>query len=160
MPATLHSAHLAVALVLFAAPAAPPLNAQQPSSAPAIPTEIEVDQSCHIVTVDLRNPARPRPRYSTDRIICHIEGYHETLRWEETIANGTRKKRLVDIREREFLLQNPYPQAITFVVHQALPRRYHIDSDPPPSDVTNSVASFRVIADPGQTVRLHIGERD
>jgi hypothetical protein len=110
--------------------------------------------------MDLRNPAHPRPRYSTDHIICHIEGYHETLRWEETIANGARKKRLVDIREREFLLQNPYPQPITFVVHQTLPTRYHIDSDPPPNDVTNSVASFRVIADPGQTVRLHVGERD
>jgi TonB family protein len=131
-------------------------SAVGPAAAP-IPSEIEVDQSCRIVTMDLSDPAHPRPQYRTDLITCHTESEKKTLRWEETIDNGVKTKRLGDIREHEFLLQNPYPQPITFVVHQALPTGYRIDSDPQPNDVTNSIATFRVLADPRQTVRLHVG---
>jgi hypothetical protein len=136
-----------------------PLRAQRASFSQT-PTQIEVDQYCRIVTMDLSDPAAPRPHYGFDRIVCHTESAKETLRWEETIANGTVKRRLVEIREHEFLLQNPYPQPVTFLVHQTLPKRYHIDSDPQPSDVTDSVATFRVVGNPGQTVRLHVGWRD
>jgi hypothetical protein len=158
MPANRRTAFALLPLILAAVSAAP-LPAQT-AAPPAIPSEIDVDQSCRIVTMDLRDPAHPRPRYRSDHIICSTAAAHETLRWQETILNGTTKKRLVDIYEHEFLLQNPYPQPITFLVHQAVPKRYQIDSDPQPEEVANSIATFRVQADPGQTVRLHVGWSD
>jgi hypothetical protein len=48
---------------------------------------------------------------------------------------------------------------VAFVVNQPLPKGWRIDSDPQPIDLQGSTATFRVIAEPGQIVRLHVGER-
>jgi hypothetical protein len=48
---------------------------------------------------------------------------------------------------------------ITFVVEQPLRKDWLVDSDPLPQEVVGSTAMFRVGADPGQIVRLHVGVR-
>ena len=68
--------------------------------------------------------------------------------------------RPIEVREQEYNLQNPYPQPITFIVKHPVFKHFAIDSYPPPTEVANKVATFRVIAQPSQTVRLHVGERD
>jgi hypothetical protein len=136
---------------------AAPLAAQTPTAKP-IPTELEVDHACRIVTQNLRNPARPHLHY--DSGICHLESVLDSQHMATTIRNGVTKRTLVEVREREYVLQNPYPQPITFTVKQTVPKKFHIDSDPPPAELANSIATFHVTAEPGQTVRLHVGESD
>jgi hypothetical protein len=135
------------------------LHAQQPT--PAIsPNEIVVDADCRIVTFDLRDPAHPKPRYHRDDAICHIEGENSSQRWDKVEKNGKTKNVLVNIHECEYVVQNPSLHPITFLVKVGLAKNYRIDSDPQPSEVFGSTATFRVITQPGQTVRLHVGEHD
>jgi len=133
--------------------AAAPLAAQAP-----IPTELEVDRQCRIVTENPANPTHPHHHY--DAGICHLESVLDSQHIATTIRNGVSKRALVEVREREYVMQNPYPQPITFTVKQTVPKSFHIDSDPQPAEMANNIATFHVIAQPGQTVRLHVGERD
>ncbi len=138
-----------------------PLHAQAPNAAPGIPSEIEVDGYCRIVSVDLSDPAKPHVRRKHDDGVCRIDGgVHRSITWEKQIRNGVGKEVAVVVIEREFLLHNPYPQPVTFVVKQPLDKNFHVDSDPQPNEVAASVATFRVAAEPNQTVRLHVGERN
>jgi hypothetical protein len=138
------------------------LAAQQPApSAPASPpSEIVVDGDCRIVTLDLRDPAKPREHHRSDSAVCNLgSGIHESTNWEKTILNGVSKDRRFEVNEREYVLHNPYPQRVTFVVQQHLDKNYRVNSDPQPNSITNSVATFRVFAEANQTIRLHVGER-
>jgi len=145
-------------------------SAQQPAPPAGIqidaPQEIQIDQDCRIMTLDLRNPAHPKPHFRTDLALCHLESEHDSEHWEKAMKNGVPKDVLVRIREHEFVLQNPYGQAVTFIVHQPISKHYRIDSDPPPDAITTptdgsqAIALFRVAVAPGQTARLHVGERD
>jgi len=143
----LASSSLTLFLLLTSVPLAaqqtPPQPATPQPSAPAtstieidLPLEVDVDGECRIITLDKRHPARPKLRHHTDKNV------------------------LVEVREHEFVLQNPYPQPVTYIVHQPITKHYHIDSEPQPADITDSVATFRVLVPPGQTSRLHVGERD
>ncbi|QHN04532.1 hypothetical protein FTO74_15050 [Granulicella sp. WH15] len=139
------------------------LQAIPPAATPATPdqSEIHIDGRCRILSQDRTAAAQPysRPHYRWDSGICHFESENASSHWEENIENGVVKRTYVTIREHEYLLHNPAPTPVTFVVDQAVPRGWKIDSDPQPDEFTNSVATFRVQAQPGQTVRLHVGER-
>jgi hypothetical protein len=144
-----------------AQPAAP----QQAAAAPAVieidpPLEVDVDQECRIVTLDRRHPERPKVRRHTDVTLCRLEGENDSEHWEKILKNGAYKNARIDVHERTFVLQNPYPKPVIYLVHQAITKRYHIDSQPQPVAITNDVATFHVLVPPGQTSRLHVGERD
>jgi hypothetical protein len=124
------------------------------------PLEADVDQECRIVTLDTRHPERPKVRRHTDVTICRLEGENDSEHWEKVLKNGVYKNVLIDVHEHEFVLQNPYPERVIYIVHQPISKHYHIDSQPQPVDITNSVATFRVVVAPGQSSRLHVGERD
>ena len=137
-----------------------PLAARATDDPQSIPTEITVDEYCRIASMDNSNPAKPRPRHRYDGGICRLDGgVKRSLTYETVIRNGVSKEKAVQVVEREFLLHNPYTERITFVVKQQLAKDYHIDSDPQADEVMGSVATFRVLAEPNQTVRLHVGER-
>ena len=153
--------------------ASAPLAAQQTPSQPATPQtaaastieidpplQVDVDQECRIVTLDKRHPDRPKLRRHTDPTICRLESENDSEHWEKVLKNGAYKDVLIEVREHEFVLQNPYPEPVTYIVHQPITKRFHIDSQPQPVDITNSVATFRVVVPPGQSSRLHVGERD
>jgi hypothetical protein len=154
---------LLIASAAFAAQQAPP-----PQAAPAAPSiievdpplQIDVDQECRIVTLDTRHPERPKVRRHTDVTICRLESENDSEHWEKILKNGAYKNVLVEVREHEFVLQNPYPEAVIYIVHQPITKHYHIDSQPQPVEITNSVATFHVVVAPRQTSRLHVGERD
>jgi hypothetical protein len=161
----LASSRLTLFLLLTASA---PLVAQQAPSSPAAPSTIEidpplqidVDQECRIVTLDTRHPERPKVRRHTDLAICHLEGENDSEHWEKVLKNGAYKDVLVRVREHEFVLQNPYPEPVIYIVHQPISKHYHIDSQPQPVAITDSVATFHVVVAPGQSARLHVGERD
>jgi len=167
----LASSSLTLFLLLTSVPLAaqqtPPQPATPQPSAPAtstieidLPLEVDVDGECRIITLDKRHPARPKLRHHTDPTICRLESENDSEHWEKVLKSGTYKNVLVEVREHEFVLQNPYPQPVTYIVHQPITKHYHIDSEPQPADITDSVATFRVLVPPGQTSRLHVGERD
>lgn len=147
------------ALVLFGC-ALPQLCAQ--SEPPAPPSKnadpfINIDNMCRIVTFDTTDPSHPKPHYKSDRTLCRIESPAETTVWKKRNLNGQIKSVMVDIREKEYILQNPYDHAITFHVHHPVPKNYHVESEPQPNQLANSIAVFYVVVQAAQTARLHVG---
>ena len=55
-------------------------------------------------------------------------------------------------------LQNITSEPVTFVVEHVLPDDWKVDSDPQPVKIVDNKAFFRVNAEPGQIVRMHVGE--
>lgn len=125
------------------------------------PNVIHVDERCRIVTEDRPNDHSPysRPRYRNDKTICHFESEHRSHHWEQKLANGVIQRTYVEVVEREYVLHDPTLQPLVFLVDQSVPSGWTIDSDPQPIEVIDQVAVFRVVAQPGQTIRLHVGER-
>jgi hypothetical protein len=78
---------------------------------------------------------------------------------EEHVEGNVLLRDWVTIREHEFVVQNVTGQQVVFMVQQAVPKGWSVDSDPQPTTVVDGIASFPVYADPGQIVRLHVGMR-
>lgn len=154
---------LALATPVFAQAVNP---AQAVSPAQAVdPAEIHVDGHCRILAQERPDSTQPydKPQYRLghDGGICNFDGgrAHITTRKEENIVNGVVKRTTLTIREHTYLLHNPTQGPITFVVDELVPNGWTIDSDPKPNALANSTATFRVHAEAGQTVRLHVGRR-
>ena len=133
------------------------------SSSPAQPSaplkEIHVDRSCKILLdesdalsdlseADLQN----------DHAICHLESVLTSHHVEEALRDGVMQRSKISVAEQEYLLQNVTSEPVTFVVEHVLPEDWKVDSDPQPLKVVDNKAYFRVNAEPGQIVRLHVGE--
>jgi hypothetical protein len=134
----------------------PRLSAQDPAQFG--PGQIYVDQWCRTFIPD-PSSAQTGPRYHSDRYVCHFESPHSSVRREDYLKNGVVKHRWVRIDEKEYLLSGPPDAPVTFYIEQPLPQGGRVDSDPQPVSIENGVAVFQVQAEPGQTVRLHIGIR-
>ena len=138
-------------------------SAVSQSSAPSPPPpfkEIHVDFSCKILlgessalsgftSADLEN----------DHTICHAEGAHASQHVEEALRNGQRLRSTVTVVEQEYMLQNVTSEPVAFVVEYPVPSDWSVDSDPQPQKIVDNIAFFRVLAQPGQIVRLHVGQR-
>lgn len=123
-------------------------NSTAPILSSATPKEVRVDQNCHIL-----------PDRKTDPAICHLESVFTSSHPEETTSEGVARRSIVKIAEQEYLLQNVTRELVIFVVEQHVPRGWRVDSDPQPIAMQGNKAVFRVSADPGQIVRLHVGLR-
>jgi hypothetical protein len=134
-------------------------SSAQPQPPPPL-KEIHVDRSCKILLDksdalsdyaedDLRN----------DHAICHLESVFTSHHVEEALRDGVRLRDKVTVVEQEYLLQNVTSTTVTFVVEHNLPDDWKIDSDPQPVKIVDNTAFFRVNSEPGQIVRLHVGER-
>jgi hypothetical protein len=122
--------------------------------------EIHVDRKCKILLdesnalsdlteADLRN----------DHAICHLESVHTSHHVEEALRDGMMVRNKVMVVEQEYLLQNVTAEPVTFVVEHVLPDDgWKVDSDPQPVNLVDNTAFFRVHTEPGQVVRMHVGE--
>lgn len=133
-----------------------PCHAQQPSS---VPNEFHVDGYCHISEI-VNGPKGPVQHIYKDRGICAVDPAHVSSRTETDMNVAQRKRIHVTIREHTFTLHNPTTEAATFVLDQAVPKGWQIDSDPQPNKVVGTVATYLVTVGPRQTVSLHVGERN
>ncbi len=93
-----------------------------------------------------------------DHAICHLESVLTSHHVEEALRDGVMQRNKVSVAEQEYLLQNVTSAPVTFVVEHALRENWKVDSDPQPVKVVDNKAFFRVNAEPGQIVRLHVGE--
>jgi hypothetical protein len=100
----------------------------------------------------------PEDELRNDHAICHLESVHTSHHTEEALRDGAMLRNQVTVVEQEYLLQNITSEPVTFVVEHVLPDGYTVDSDPQPVRVVDDKAFFRVHAEPGQIVRMHVGE--
>lgn len=92
-----------------------------------------------------------------DDAICHLESVFSSHHIEEKITESERSRFFVRVAEQEYVVQNPTDKLAVFVVRHDVPQNWKVDSDPPPNSMDGSTAVFRLNAEPGQRVRLHVG---
>ncbi len=92
-----------------------------------------------------------------DDAICHLESVLSSHHIEEKITEGERSSFFVRVAEQEYVVQNPTDKPTLFIVRHDVPQDWKVDSEPQPSSMDGATAVFRLNADPGQRVRLHVG---
>jgi hypothetical protein len=127
---------------------------------PSVPLkEIHVDRKCKILQ-DESNALSglSETELQSDHAICHLESVLTSHHVEEALRDGVMLRNNVTVREQEYLLQNVTSEPVTFIVEHVLPEDWQVDSDPQPVKIVDDMAFFRVNAEPGQIVRMHVGE--
>jgi len=158
-----------ILFAMFAAmPQAPGASPQTPSvpqatqmtiaNVPLLASDgaIHVDQRCALLP-DPASTGKKKARW--DPVICHLETINHSSHREEVLMDNQLDRRNVDIGEQEYVLQNVTLKPIAFVVEQPVAKGWMVDSDPQPSEMQGTTAIFRVYAQPGEIVRLHVGVR-
>jgi hypothetical protein len=155
------------AMAVFAVGSEPWAVAQRPTY--PIVQEILVRQDCAILLAPADSNAKgKKAKFERDPAICHLETVLTSAHVEESIQDKELYRSRVTINEQEYILQNISDAPVVFVVEQNVPTGWQVDSDPQPGELIpasvgdsklDKVAVFRVHADPGQAVRLHVGER-
>jgi hypothetical protein len=145
---------------LFVIVVCTPLLAQSTldeSDAQATRLLIVVDKSCK---VQLESDALILGDHNDafrDEAICHLESVLSSRHIEMKITDGERSRFLVRVAEQEYVVQNPTDKPALFIVRHTVPQNWAVDSDPRPSSMDGPTAVFRLNAEPGQRVRLHVG---
>lgn len=121
-------------------------------SADGASRSIYVDDHCQVL-------ASGSGQFQSDPDVCHFDGagMQRSTHIAAKEFDGIRRHTLVSIAEQTYMLQDIESEPVVFVVAQQVPEGWHVDSDPQPVQVRNNVAIFRVTAQPGQIVRLHVG---
>jgi len=123
----------------------------------AVPLSIAVDKSCRIEPESDPSVVGGRVDSFRDDAICHLESVLSSHHIEEKIRDGQRSRFFVRVAEQEYVVQNPTDRPTVFIVRHDVPESWIVDSDPPPTSIDGSTAVFRLMAEPGQRVRLHVG---
>ena len=151
------------AVLLFAVVGAPVWAAQGAGvQGPEGRLEIHVDERCRIYSQDRESQGGKysRPGFHADVDMCRLQNEMKTKHWEGSVENGIVRRTQVTVIEHTFQLHNPTDQAITYLVEQSVPKGWRIDSTPQPARMEDQVAIFEVVAQPGQTIKLHVGLRN
>jgi hypothetical protein len=137
-------------LTLAAAHSVTAQTAPRDASAPS--QQIYVDDHCQVLDAGTG-------QFAANADVCHFDGagVQRTSHVAAKESDGTVQHARVDVAEQTYMLQNIREQPVVFVVAHQVPDGWHVDSDPQPVSVKDGVAIFRVIAQPGQIVRLHVG---
>lgn len=114
--------------------------------------QVYVDDHCQVLV-----PETGELQSNPD--VCRLDGkgIYRSSHVAAREVDGVVQHAKVNIVERTFLLQNIHSEPVVFVVAQQVPDGWHVDSDPQPKAMKGNFAIFRVNAQPGQIVRLHVG---
>jgi hypothetical protein len=141
-------------------PARPAYDPNTHSVTGVPPRDIHIDQHCRILPdEEYAYAGKKKLRPVQDRTVCHLGSVLESSHQEKRVSGGQVESSTVRISEQEYVLQNVTPEPVVFVVEQVVPRDWQVDSDPRPEVMEGSTAIFKVHAEPGQMVRLHVGIR-
>lgn len=143
--------------------AAPPstmemtITAESPTASDG---QIYVNEDCGIYPgLPIPTTLKKRPPARFDSVICHLEGSHSSEHREEMAVGTELERRNVRVNEQEFVLQDITTKPVIFAVLVEVPKGWSVDSDPQPTEMQGDLAIFRVHAEVGETVRLHVGVR-
>src|SRR5262249_894709 len=123
----------------------------------APPLSIVVDKSCRIDPESDPLIVGDHADAFRDDAICHLESVLSSHHVEEKITEGQRSPFNVQVTEQEYVVQNPTEKPAVFIVRHDVPESWIVDSDPQPTSMDGSTAVFRLNAEPGQRVRMHVG---
>lgn len=85
---------------------------------------------------------------------------HDTRKLTQiTVSRGILTEKRREVREAEYLVHNSASETRTVIVEVPRLRGWDLDSDPSPEETTADLYRFHVDAKPGETVRLHVGQR-
>jgi hypothetical protein len=128
--------------------------------------EIHVNQDCLILqdVVDgVRGVTVPGAQGvqggETDAAVCHLESKLSSNHVKGEVVNGAVQRSVVVVNEQQYLLQDEFQQPVVFVVEHPVPDGWVVNSAPMPTKMEGKVAMFRVTAQPGQVVKLHVAEQ-
>lgn len=113
----------------------------------------------------LIDPIHPNERrllsYAADTAVTVTTDYsHNTQRvLSFSVVRGVLRQQTSEVSEVEYIVHNAAPDARTVIVEQPIRQGWNLDSDPKPAETTPTAYRFRVAAAPGESPRLHIGER-
>ena len=93
----------------------------------------------------------------TNSAVCHLESQLTSNHVKGVVVNGAVQRSVVVVKEQQYLMRDPFAQPVVFVVEQTVPDGWKVDSDPAPAAMLGKVAVFKVAAQPGMTVKLHVG---
>jgi hypothetical protein len=137
---------------------------EQPGSAATAPAkpggavqEIHVDASCGVRQDRSGTPAPAG--FTPNPSICRLVGGKTSEHVESGVRKDLSLLKRVTVTEQEYLLRNPSAAPVAFVLEYPLAQGWEIDTDSPPTKMVGATAIFRVIAGPGESVRVHVGER-
>jgi hypothetical protein len=154
--ATLPASALVFALCLSPVATAPATaQAQEANSGPTLP-EIHINQRCKPLSAD-GLAVGGTPAMLSAKAFCRLESVKTTQHRETEVVNGNPHRVLATVQEQDYLLHNVTDEPVVFVIEHRVPHGWQVDSEPAPTSVSNSTAIFQAIAQPGQTVRLHVG---
>jgi len=129
--------------------------------APAMPGgavhEIHVDASCRVRQDQPGTPAAAV--FAANPSICRLVGGRTSEHVESGVQKDVSLLKRVTVTEQEYWLRNPTAAPVTFVLEYPVAEGWEIDTDSPPMKMVGGTAIFRVMAEPGQSVRLPVGER-
>lgn len=126
--------------------------------------KIWVNQSCEIFPgLQFPMTGKKIPQGELDSAVCHLESVLQSGHREEEAVGSELERRNVEVREREYVLGNITLKPVVFAILEDIPEGWRVDSDPQPARTIPGkgvdLAIFEVHAEPGETVRLHVGMR-
>jgi hypothetical protein len=113
----------------------------------------------------LLDPIHPAEKrllsYAVDQAVrVTTESQHDTMQATAlTAAKGVLMLHHNQIAEITYVVHNAATDPRTVIIEHPIRQGYKLDSDPKPEETTPTLYRFRAIAAPGETVRLHVGER-
>jgi hypothetical protein len=113
----------------------------------------------------LLDPIHPAEKrllsYAVDQAVrVTTESQHDTTHATLlTAAKGILTLHNTQTAEITYVVHNAATDNRTVVIEHPIRQNYTLDSDPKPEETTPTLYRYRVAAAPGETVRLHVGER-
>jgi hypothetical protein len=113
----------------------------------------------------LLDPIHPAEKrllsYAVDQAVrVTTESQHDTAQATSiTAAKGVMVLHHTQIAEITYVVHNAATDGRTVVIEHPIRPNYTLDSDPRPQETTPTLYRYRVATAPGETVRLHVGER-
>jgi len=111
------------------------------------------------------DPIHPKERrllsYAADQAVRVTTDYSQNTQrvLSFSVVRGVLRQQTSEISEVEYIVHNSAPDGRTVIVEQPIRRGWTLDSDPKPAETTPTAYRFRVATAPGESVRLHIGQR-
>lgn len=94
------------------------------------------------------------------RVTPEGEPNHRTRRLQQvTVSRGILTEQTREVNETEYSVRNAAAEPRTVVVEVPRLRGWELDGDTKPQESTPDAYRFRVVAQAGETVRLHVGQR-
>jgi len=113
----------------------------------------------------LLDPIHPAEKrllsYAVDQAVrVTTESQHDTTHATSfTAAKGVMVLHHTQIAEITYVVHNAAADSRTVILEHPIRQNYVLDSDPKPEETTPTLYRYRVVAAPGETVHLHVGER-